>query len=266
MKLHNLKQLCFLGLLALVYVVNVNAQNDSTMATDDNWDFAAGIYGWLPTINGEISYPLGVEGLPGEIRVDPGDILKNLSFTAQLTFAAKKGDWGFFADGIYLSLKDSETLNIPVSETEILPLSANLKLQALILNAGGTYKIFGEHGSTYLEGLLGLRYFYNYSKLSLVEQTSLTAASESSNANLVNAIIGATGRVQLAERWFVPYYLDIGTGATKFTWQGMTGINYDFKWGGIVALYRYLKFDQGDDIGISELSMNGPELGVFFRF
>jgi hypothetical protein len=35
--------------------------------------------------------------------------------------------------------------------------------------------------------------------------------------------------------WFAPFYLDVGTGATKLTWQGFAGVGYAYRWGDVVA-------------------------------
>ncbi len=31
--------------------------------------------------------------------------------------------------------------------------------------------------------------------------------------------------------WSVPYYLDVGTGDSDLTWQGLLGLAYSFGWG-----------------------------------
>jgi hypothetical protein len=44
----------------------------------------------------------------------------------------------------------------------------------------------------------------------------------------------------------VPYYLDVGTGESDFTWQAMTGLGYSWKSVDVNAAWRYLDYDVGD--------------------
>jgi len=75
------------------------------------------------------------------------------------------------------------------------------------------------------------------------------------------------GRVKLGDGgWFVPYYLDAGTGGSKATWQAQTGIGYAFRWGDLVLGYRYLAWEQDDDKTIKDLKLYGFGLGGVFHF
>jgi len=63
----------------------------------------------------------------------------------------------------------------------------------------------------------------------------------------------------------VPFYLDVGTGGSQFTWQGATGLAYAFQWGELGLLYRYIDFRfhsrEADDLTIS-----GPMVSATFRW
>jgi opacity protein-like surface antigen len=61
--------------------------------------------------------------------------------------------------------------------------------------------------------------------------------------------------------------VDVGGGSSTFTWQGIAGVGYAFKWGDIVLDYRYLSYDQdGNDKLIDKMSFGGLALGANFRF
>ena len=79
-------------------------------------------------------------------------------------------------------------------------------------------------------------------------------------------IVGVRGQVPLAKNWYVPYYGDIGTGDSKFTWQFMTGVGYKFKSFDAVLGYRYLYWDFDDRAVFDNLDINGPYAGVKFLF
>jgi formylglycine-generating enzyme required for sulfatase activity len=77
---------------------------------------------------------------------------------------------------------------------------------------------------------------------------------------------GVRGRVKLAERWFLPYYLDVGAGSSKLTWQALAGIGYAFGWGDVTLAWRQLSYDQKDDKLLQDFRFKGGLLGATFRF
>jgi len=83
-----------------------------------------------------------------------------------------------------------------------------------------------------------------------------------------DAIVGVKGRVGIgaSREWFVPYYVDIGTGDSDLTWQGMVGIGYAYPWGEVVATWRYLDYSFKSSAKVDDLKMTGPLLGVAFRW
>jgi hypothetical protein len=64
----------------------------------------------------------------------------------------------------------------------------------------------------------------------------------------------------------VPYYLDVGTGQSKLTWQGILGVGYAFNWGSIVGAWRYLDYEFKSGSSIENISFNGPAIGLIFRW
>ena len=70
----------------------------------------------------------------------------------------------------------------------------------------------------------------------------------------------------LGDRWFLPYYADVGGGGSDFTWQASAGIAFKAaRWADIALVYRYLAWDIGGDV-IEDIDFSGPALGVVFRF
>jgi hypothetical protein len=83
-----------------------------------------------------------------------------------------------------------------------------------------------------------------------------------------NVVAGVKGRANLGTegKWFIPYYVDVGTGQSKFTWQGIAGVGYDFKWGSVLAAWRYMGYDFKSGSELQTLNFNGPAVGVAFRW
>jgi hypothetical protein len=85
--------------------------------------------------------------------------------------------------------------------------------------------------------------------------------------DLLDAIVGARGRILLGDgRFSLPFYLDLGTGSSDLTWQGMFGIAYSWSWGDLTLAYRHLAYDQSDDKLLQDLEFSGPALGLTIRF
>jgi len=86
--------------------------------------------------------------------------------------------------------------------------------------------------------------------------------------NQWDAIVGVKGRINLGtdRKWFLPYYLDVGTGQSRFTWQGIAGIGYQFGWGSVIAAWRYLDYDFKSGTVVESMNFNGAALGVQFSF
>lgn len=83
-----------------------------------------------------------------------------------------------------------------------------------------------------------------------------------------DAIVGASGRYRIGDglHWFAPYYVDIGTGESKFTWQAMAGIGYPLGGGDVAAAWRYIDYEMKSGSAVEELSFNGPGLAAVFRW
>ena len=88
----------------------------------------------------------------------------------------------------------------------------------------------------------------------------------SETVDLWDGILGVKGRLALNDRWFLPFYDDVGTGDTDLTWQAFGSVGYEFDWGEVSLAYRYLEYDQGDDKLLQDIGFGGVKLGVGFRF
>jgi hypothetical protein len=153
-----------------------------------------------------------------------------------------------------------------------VPVNANTQtsLKGLVWELAGSYTVSRSDKATF-EVLGGLRYagleasvdWQLAGPISLLPQSGST----SQKVDLWDAIVGVRGKARLGEGgWFVPYYLDVGTGTSALTWQGMAGIGYTFKWGDVLLAYRHLYYDQKDDKLIQDMRFSGPALGASFRF
>ena len=88
----------------------------------------------------------------------------------------------------------------------------------------------------------------------------------SDSGNNWDGIIGVKGEVLLNERWYIPFYADIGTGDSEVTYQLFGGFGYRFSRVDLIAGWRYLRWNFDDSPALDNLWINGPIAGVKIRF
>jgi hypothetical protein len=83
-----------------------------------------------------------------------------------------------------------------------------------------------------------------------------------------DGIVGVKGRYKFGDdgRWFLPFYLDVGTGQSQLTWQISGGVGYAYNWGSVFATWRYLEMNGQSGKALDNINMSGPLLAVSFRF
>ncbi len=270
-------------LLAVMAVVIFAAPAQAESAAPaGQWSFSITPYLWLPNVNGTLKYniPPGAGGSP-DVEVGPNDYLQNLQFVIMIAGEARRDRWSVFTDLIYLDFADQDssvkTINFGgdlVSSSANVSTISSFRGMAWTLATGYavetgkdvTFDVFG-----------GLRYFGISASTNWQLTTSIAgpggvqafpqAGGVSKRVELWDGIVGVRGRFPLGNsNWSIPYYLDIGTGSSNITWQGLIGVAYSFKWGGVTVAYRDLFYDQKDDKFLQDLRFSGPTLGVTFRF
>jgi len=243
----------------------------------DRWHYSAAVYGWLPTLSGKTSFPTG--GAGSSVDIDGGDVLDALKMTFQGTLTARKGQWGMMADWVYVDLgaTKSATREVAIGGVEI-PAGAtadlSLDLKANVLTLAGTYSL-AQHPGHQMNLLFGARMLrleetLDYTFIGNLGSAQLPGRSGRSNESATNwdAIVGVAGRLRFGDgqRWFVPYYADVGAGDSKLTYQLQAGVGYSFGWGDLVATWRYLDYDFKSSSNAQSLSGSGPAIGAVFRW
>lgn len=242
----------------------------------DEWRFNAILYGYFPEIGGKSNFPAREGG--SSINVDADTIIDSLKFAFMGTFEAQKGRWGFFTDILYMDLggSKSQTRDLTINGVQ-LPASvtadANLDLKGTIWTIAGSYRVASDPTAT-LDVLAGARMLDLEQTLGWTFSADLgpNQPSRSGNSKIDatnwDAIIGVKGRWAFGanREWFVPYYLDVGTGDSDLTWQAIGGLGYAFKWGDILAGWRYLDYKFKSDAKFEDVNFSGPMIGVAFHW
>lgn len=246
-------------------------------STPSGWQWDATVYLWLPSIGGETSFPPGGGGPSLDVSAD--DILDSLNFAFMGALGARKGPWGVATDVLYLDLGSSSkgTRNFGIGQAD-LPASVdanlNLDITGWLWTLTGSYALVQQErvsmdvlaGARMLDLEQTLRWQLNgdISTLPLPGRSGTSSVE----ATQWDAIVGLKGRASFGggSNWYVPYYLDVGTGDSDLTWQGMVGVGYSFDSVEVTGVWRYLDYDLGDNTPITSIDFNGPALGVTFRF
>ena len=251
--------LCF----AIFTVKPVLAQGESS-APQDEWQFSAAIYLWGADISGKT-----IGGSEVEVRFS--DLVDNLEMAFMGAFAARKNNWSFLTDVIYLDLGVNSTadLSIPIGPNPVpVTTTTNLDLQGWILQFAGGYNLYSE-GKSKLDLVGGVRFLDLSMDLFLELQSLGPGQSRTISESLTawDGIVGLKGQASLGERWYLPYYVDVGAGDSKLTWQATAGIGYRAGrvWN-LALVYRHLEWDHDSTLVIDEINFSGPTLGVIFRW
>ena len=244
----------------------------------DAWQFQGSLYLYLPTIGGSTTFPPSGGGGSG-ISIDAKTILDNLKMTFMGSLEARKGRWGAFTDVVYVDLGNNKSATRDLSLGGIpLPgdVTANVTydLKGTAWTLAGSYRAVTDPAAP-VDVFAGTRLFDLKQSLDWhlsgnIGPIPLPDRSGHQSASLSNwdAIVGVKGRFGLgAERkWFVPYYLDVGTGNSKLTWQAMTGVGHAFGWGEVVGAWRYLDYRMKSGQAIETMNFNGPGIAAVFRW
>ena len=259
--------------MALAAAAHLPAQAQSS---GEGWQFEAAIYGWFPAISGTTSFPPNGGG--PSLDVSMGQVIDALKFAFMGNIGARNGQWGLWTDLVYADFGASKQGSRDFSiGGQPLPagLSADLSLdlKAWIWTLVGTYQVKNDvEGS--MDMLFGMRMIDMSNTLGWSLNGTgpgvlppLTGTKEVSETNW-DGVVGLKGRAFLGteRRWFVPFYVDVGTGQSKFTWQLNAGLGYQFDWGAVVASWRYLDYDFKSSSHVQSVSFNGPLVGVLFKF
>jgi hypothetical protein len=272
-----------LALLALVAVSLPAYAGEPAPA--EKWTFAVRPYLWAPGISGTLKYDIPPGGGGGSTVDLSSYILQNLNMALMLSAEARKGDWSVLTDVVYLDVEsdDSNVKSVsfagPGGRIDVsvgADLGTKVKLSGVEWELAGAYTV-ARGGNSSIDVLAGFRYLTIKAGTDWHLSGAITgpgsgqsfaaSGSVSDRVDLWDGIVGIRGSVGLGEsKWAIPYYLDVGTGTSELTWQGMAGIEYRYSWGDLQLMYRHLYYDMKGDKLLQNVSFSGPIVGVNFRF
>jgi len=220
----------------------------------DEWEFDAALYLWAPSMTIK---PNGGDS----VKISFSDIINNLDMTFMGVLGAHKGKWSLLADVIYMDLSDSQNGSAKIINQNIQT-KVDVEMKSWIVTAAGGYNLV-DTGKYSLDLLGGVRYITV--DLPLKFHVGQSVAKTTPSGDLTDGVVGVKGVVDLADKWYLNYYMDGGTGDSSSTWQGLAGLNYKFNKFEAGFGYRYLTWNMNDK-ELEDLTVKGPYAGVRFVF
>jgi hypothetical protein len=249
---------------------------------DGAWHFSLTPYLWTPNINGSMDARIpALRSATGAVlrdvslstEIGPNDYLENLNFAGMVTGEARKGNWSVFTDLIYIDFGNENSNVRSITGPDGRPLTAitrdvTTSLSTTVWTFAGAYTA-ARSPTWNFDVLAGFRYGGVDTELKWDLRGSRdfldTSGRTTQNRTEWDGIVGVKGQVRFGDgRWFMPYYADIGTGSSNWTWQALLGLGYSCGWGDVSLSIRSLSYDF--DEKDADLRMTGPALGVSFRW
>jgi hypothetical protein len=161
------------------------------------------------------------------------------------------------------------TVEVPVApgSSVAVDVEAGVKTRGWALNLLGAYTVWTDERAT-LDLLAGARYLELKAEfdLGLSAAGRQVARSRSVLGAVWDGVVGVKGQVKLDDRWYLPFYADVGTGESDLTWQLFGGVGYAFDWGEVSLVYRHMHWDFDSGARLNDLSFSGPAAAVTWRF
>lgn len=228
------------------------------------WDFSLTPYLWAAGIDGQVT----LQGNTVPVDVGFDELFDNLETALTLHFEASKRSWGLFLDTSYIKL-ESEFESVlrpgPVPGARVGGLAA---LDYALVEAAVFRRWGNERGGW--DVLFGLRYWdfeQNVTRI-LVPGLELSGGGSRSWTDLM---VGFRYNASPSDRWLIRVRYDIAGLGSELTWN--TSLIFHYFFPKLVSLafgYRYLDLDYTDGSGgelfAMDLAMDGPVLGIGFRF
>jgi len=225
----------------------------------DSWDFTLAPYLWASSIRASVD----AGPIFSTTEACFSDLLKDLSFGAQLRFEGLRNDrWGFYLDGTFLRLSSDTTVR--VGRFRLRGIDIETEFTQAYLDFGGMYRI-GRQGRSF-DVLFGGRYTHLGTEVS-----GGWVIDSKDSKDYVSPVIGGSVTWQLSEKWVVNVKGDVGGfgvgEAADLAWGGTAVLGYHLTESATVAFgYRYYDIDfTNRDLDL-DLQFHGPIVGVAFRF
>ena len=258
MKRRNLFSLLLAGLYAGVMLLTPLWAQAGGHDTDDDWHLTGELYLWGASIG-------GTTRPGGDVNVGLDDLLDNLDVAFMGGLEARKSRWLLIGDLTYLDVSAGQSGSL--TDLALVTFTADVDVEGWVVNLLAGYSMVNtDTGSADI--VFGARYLEVDVKLNVSANVILPppGLDFSRDKKVWDGVVGLQGDIRLSENFFIPYYVDIGTGQSDFTWQAILGVGYKPRWGEITLGYRHIYWEFESGSALSDLNFSGPGLLVRYNF
>jgi hypothetical protein len=250
-----LRSLLFAAALVCTTPVPGGAQEEAPEEAGA-WRFTFTPYVWVAGLKGQV----GVRGEVAQVDLSFGDIFDQLDLGFMGALEARHGRWMGRVDVFYVSTVDEAA--VPLSGTLVGDVVLTQD-QTMLQPEVGYALLTRPWGG--VDGLVGIRYWHQSVDVS-VNSGGATLSEQSGRANWLDGTVGFRIRVQSDSDWRLFARGDVGGGGSKFTWQALAGVGFDFaKCCSAIAAYRHLDVNYQSDQVVDDVYLTGPAIGVEFH-
>ena len=222
------------------------------------WEFSVTPYLFLAGLDGTV----GVARQTATVDATFRDIFRNLDFAIMGTFEARKGNWMFLGDAMYMKLSGKRVTPSPFFS------DINVETREIIIDPEVGYRVLNEEGGS-IDLMAGVRFWSVKNSINF-QRTILPPIDVEGTENWADPVVGARGILKLTPRTFLTGKFDAGGFGISSDFTGQAFGAAGFQLTPRIALiggYRYLRVDYVSDDGfVFKTAMSGLVLGAKFKF
>ena len=224
---------------------------------DPGWEFTVSPYIFMPRLNGNV----GALGRTAEVNASFADIFRNLDFAIMGAFEARKGNWMFLGDAMYMSLSGKKITPNPLfGDIEV-------ETKEVIIDPEVGYRVVKGKGGS-IDLLAGVR--FSRVKTHITFQPRINPQVDVEDTKTwADPVIGARFIAHLSPKVFATAKLDAGGFgiASDATGQAFGGVGFQVTPKvALVGGYRYLYVNYLNEGFTFRTSLSGILLGAKFSF
>lgn len=230
-----------------------------TSHSNDEWQFSITPYIWASDLEGNLGHrSVGTHA----VKANFSKILKNINFMAMVQTEARKGDWSFHTDWIYLG----SNLNYDLP-SRFASISRELKTKGSIASGSlGIGYTFYETPKVSLQVIAGAKAWHANIDFDLYANHHRVGSGKENGA-WVDALGGIKGQYRFNDKFAVDAFGMWGKGAAKSDWDISLLANWSLSRDiSLVAGYRMIKVDLNRRGFTYDIKHKGPMFGIKIDF
>lgn len=237
-------------------------------ARTSGWTYVVTPYLWGTGLTGDVA---PFRHAPA-VSIDQSfsDILKDLNIGGFVNFWATNGRFGVYADIMYTDITGKgATGPVDIPNVGTIP-DINVKIDNSLFNSAlfGSYRLANDPGFKF-DVLAGIRAYRVWTKMYVDVPAYGADYSVSSAFGWVDPAIGFATQYHFTDKIRVVGQADVGgfSVGSKISWQALAAFQYAVTKNSALSVgYKYQSVDYRDDGHVFDTQMQGPLLGVSFRF